>query len=289
MALVAGACLGQPLYVPAQDVRPLPFGLFSVADMHQEADGHWGQGVEWQPQSCGPASVWGCPTCSQNNAGNAPNKTIVAGVPLSQAFPFTVYGTFQCSPIGNWDDAVERSRQVLVNGEERAVELEFATGSHSASPSLIAASAIDITPTPGTAVSVSAGVALLESYIGANAPGEGVIIANRREATLAASAHLVHQNPLDMNQLVTKLQTPVAAIGGFNARTGPNNVAAVGSNAWMFALGSAPRIWRGPIFTNPDTREAGLRTTNNNLTILSERNYAVGFDCFAVGVLVASV
>jgi hypothetical protein len=288
MALASGACLGQPLYVPAQDVRPLPYGLFSVAELHEMDNGHWGQGVEWEPQPCGPASVWGCPTCAQNNALSAPNKTTTTGVALRQGFPFTVYGSFQCSPIGNWDRAYTRAEEMLRNGEERAVEGELGSGSHIQSPSLAAASSIDVTPTPGTPVTVTQGMAILEQYIGANAPGEGVILASRREATIAASVHLVHPNDAH-TQLITKLDTPVAALGGYNFRTGPNGVAAGAGQAWIFALGSAPRVWRGPVFNNPDSREQALRTSNNNLIVLAERNYVVGFDCFAVGVLVASV
>lgn len=288
MALASGACLGQPLYVPAQDVRPLPYGLFSVSDMHEMSDGHWGQGVEWEPQPCGPASVWGCPTCAQNNAGNAANKTPTTGVALRQGFPFTVYGSFQCSPIGNWDRAFERAQEMLTNGEERAVEGELGFGSHIASPALASASSVDATPTPGTPVTVTQGIAILEQYIGANSPGEGVILGSRREITIAMANRLVRPNDAH-TQLITKLDTPVAAFGGYDFRTGPNGVAAGAGNAWIFALGSAPRVWRGPIFMNPDVREHALRTTNNNLIVLAERNYIVGFDCFAAGVLVSSV
>lgn len=286
MALAAGACLGQPAYIAAQDITPLRYGLFSVSDLSELDHGHWEQGVEWEPQPCGAASVWGCPTCAQNNAGNAPAKVPTAGVALRQGFPFVVYGSFQCSPFGNWDRGFDRARQMLVNGEERAVEIEFASGAHTTSPSLVSASAINITP--GAVVqTVTQGLAVLEAYIGANAPGQGVILGNRREITLAAANHLIEPNDAH-TQLVTKLDTPVAALGGWNAQTGPNGVAAGAGQAWLYGLGSAPRILRSPIYDNPPDREHALRTTTNQFTVLSERNYVVGFDCFAVGVLVAN-
>jgi len=288
MALATNACLGQPLYVAAEDVQPLPYGLFSVSVVHDAGDGHWQQGTEWEPQPCGPAKIWGCPTCAQNNALSAPNKVPTTGVALRQAFPYVVYGSFQCSPIGNWDRGFERARQMLENGAERAVEGEFALATVSHSASLTDAAAIDITPTPGTPVTVTQGIALLEQYIGANAPGEGVLLASRREATIAISDHLIEPNDAH-TQLLTKLDTPMAAMGGFNARTGPNGVAAGAGQAWIFALGSRPIVRRSGVSMNPDVREQALRTTNNNLIVLAEQTYSVGFDCFAAGVLVTSV
>lgn len=288
MALATNACLGQPAYVAAQDVAPLPYGLFSVSDVRDADHGHWEQGTEWEPAPCGPAKIWGCPTCAQNNALSAPNKVPTLGVALRQAFPYVVYGSFQCSPIGNWDRGFDRARQMLDNGAERAVEGEFALATVSHSASLTDAAAINITPTPGTPVTVAQGVALLEQYIGANAPGQGVILATRREATLAISNHLIHPNDAH-TMLQTRLDTPVAALGGFDGRTGPNGVAAIAGQAWMFALGSKPLVYRSPVSMNPDTREQALRTTNNNLIVLAEQTYSVGFDCFAVGVLVSPV
>lgn len=288
MALATNACLGQPQYVAAQDVQPLPYGLFSVSTVLDGGDGHWQQGTEWEPQPCGPASIWGCPTCAQNNALNAPNKTVTSGVASRQAFPYVVYGSFSCSPIGNWDRGFERARQMLESGAERAVEGEFALATVSHSPSLTDAAAINITPGATTPVSVVNGIALLEQYIGANGSGQGVILATRREATIAISNHLIRPNDAH-TMLQTRLDTPVAALGGFNGLMGPNGVAATTGQAWMFALGSRPVVRRSGITMNPDVREQALRTTNNNFQVFAEQTYSVGFDCFAVGVLVNAV
>lgn len=288
MALASNACLGQPLYVPAEDVRPLPYGLFSVSDVRDAEHGHWEQGTEWEPAPCGPAKVWGCPTCAQNNALSAPNKTLTNGVALRQAFPYVVYGSFDCSPFGNWDRGFDRARAMLDNGAERAVENEFALATVSHSASLTDAAAINITPTAGTPVTVRQGVALLEQYIGANAPGEGVIIGARRDVTLAIADHLVLPNDAHSG-LFTRLDTPVAAVGGFDGRTGPTGIAATGATSWLFALGSRPIVYRSPVTMNPTTREQALRTGNNNFRVLAEQTYSVGFDCFAVGVLISSI
>jgi hypothetical protein len=286
MALVAGACYGQPRYVVAEQVEPLQYGLFSIAQWPDTGDAHWQQGVEWEPAVCGPASIYACPTCDQNNNNTEPEKTYEDGPGSDIAMPFTVYGSFVCSPVGNWDRAEMRARQLLENGGERAVELAIANGSSHTSKALQDATSVDITPTPGTPVTPLQGMALLEAYIGANGAGEGAIIGNRRDILLAASEHILERRD---SGLYTMVGTPVAAVAGWDGRTGPNNDAAGTGQAWLFALGSRPRIWRSDVFMTPPSRNNGLDTANNNLAILAEQTYAVGWDCFTAGVLVSSV
>lgn len=284
MALVTGACYGQPRYVVAEQVEPLQYGLFSISRFPEVGDPHWQQGVEWEPAVCGPASIYACPTCDQNNNGTAPLKTYEDGPGSDFAAPFTIYGSFICSPVGNWDRAEMRARQLLENGGERAVELAIANGASHASKALQDASSVDITPTPGTPVTVAQGLALLEAYIGTHGAGQGAIIANRREVLLANE----HGKLLNAEggELRTYLGTPVAAVAGWDGLTGPNNTAAGSGEAWLFALGSRPRIYRSEVFMTPPNRENGLNTSNNNLAILAEQTYVVGWDCFTAGVLV---
>lgn len=287
MALVTGSCYGQAVYVEALPSEKLPYGLFSIASLTEAGSGKWQQGVEWEPEVCGPAGVTTCPSCAQNNNPlTSPSKTYVDGPGSDFAAPFTVYGSFACSPIGNWDRAEDRARELLGNGEERAVELAIANGASHSSKALQDATSIDITPVAGTPVSVAQGLALLESYIGAEGKGVGAIIGNRREILLAnANGKIIEAND---GELRTFLGTPVAAVSGYNGRTGPNNDAAGAGQAWLFGLGSKPRIWRSDVFLT-SFREESLDTRENNLNILAERTYVVGWDCFTVAVLVSTV
>lgn len=286
MALNTNACYGQPRYVEAVDGAPLKYGIFSVANF-EGGDGKWQQGVEWEPQLCGAASGYRCPTCVQNDGDTAPAKVYSeAGVPLEEAMPFTVYASFACSPIGNWDRAEARARKFLESGEERAVEAMMADGVHAASRSLYNATTTDITPVVGTPVSVAQGIALLEQYIGENGKGEGVIVGSRRDILLAnANGKLICP---EGETLYTILGTPVAALSGINGKTGPNNDAPEANEAWLWALGSRPRIWRSEAFVT-SVREASLSTDTNDLKILAERTYAIGWDCFTVGVLISTI
>lgn len=281
-------CYGGALLVEAPVVpQPVKFGLFSVSEFVKNGAPHWQQGVMWEPYACGPAASYACPTCAQNDGGTAPVKTYTEGVGETQVAPFTVYGSFACSPIGHWDDAEKRALQNLLSGEERAVEAQIASGSMHSSMNLQMPEAVDVTPTPGTPVTIAQGLALLESYGALNGNGEFVIMMNRREALLAnANGTLVKPNESDA-QLRTVLNTPVAALSGFDGRTGPNGVAAGAGRAWLFATGK-PYIYRSEPFMT-STREVSLNITNNDLHILAERTYAVGWDCFTAGILVSSV
>lgn len=286
MALSTNACYGQPKYVEAVEAPALKYGIFSVAVPAETGDYHWQQGVEWERGECGPASTYDCPTCVQNDGNTAPAKTYTEGVPLEEASPFTVYASFKCSPIGNWSRAEEHARRSLETGEERAVEAMMATGAHVGARSLYQAGTLDITPTAGTPVTVAQGIALLEQYIGANGKGEGVILGARRDILLAnANGKLICP---EGDTLYTVLGTPVAALSGINGKTGPNNDAPEVNEAWLWALGSRPRIWRGEVFMTSG-RESSLDILTNDLEILAERNYIIGWDCFTVGVLISTI
>lgn len=284
MALVSTCLNVQPRYVEASAPIRLPFGLFSVADVQESADPNFSRAIEWQPLACGPASIYPCPSCAAND-GTAPDtqKTYNQGIPLSQAFPFTVYGSFWCSPVGSWDDAERRAREALLSGRERAVEGEFLAGTgHTGS---LASTATNITPTPGTPLTRAEGIALLEQWIGANSTGLGTILGARRDVLLAATDHAVVHPTVGQDTLYTALNTPIAALGGYNGLTGP---AATGTgNAWLYAVGSQIRVRRGGIFGT--SREQSLNITNNNLQILAEQTYTVAYDCGAAAVLIQSV
>lgn len=287
MALVSGSCYGQPLAVATPELpEPLSYGLFSVAESMPTENAHWQQGVEWQPYSCAVAGATPCPTCAQNAAGTAPEKTYEDTPDAVAAFPFTVYGSFACSPFGHWDDAVLRARKLLQSGAERAVELEIgANGVGHGGRFLTAAGSVDVTPTPGTPVTLAQGLAILEDAGADRGNGQFVIMANRREVTLLnANGPLIYPTGA---QLRTTLGTPVAALSGFDARVGPNAVAAGAGQAWLFATGT-PRIWRSEVFVTSE-RDQALKTATNDLEILAEQTYVVGWDCFTIGVLVTSV
>lgn len=278
MPLVPGTYAQLKYVEPPPPVR-LPFGLFSVATILDVNDAHENSGVEWQPSECGPATIYNNPAC-----GNiAPEKTYDATVSLSQAFPFTVYGSFKCSPIGHWDDGYDRAREHLRTGAERAVELAAYSGTHQAQ--VLTATTDDLTPTPGTAVTIERAVAILEQYIGANNNGLGVLWMTRREATLAAHRRVLVDPRSDVQQLRTYLNTPVIAASGFDGKATVDGQTPGAESAWIFATG-LPIIRRGAVFMTSPDRENALNTTNNDFEVLAEQTYSIGWDCLTAAVLV---
>lgn len=277
-------CFGGLRYVAAPTPANLPFGIFSIATMVPESDPHWQMGVQWEPVACTATGIYSDCTCNVP----ATAKTYRTGTPLVIATPFTVYGSFKCSPIGRQDDAFARAKAHLLSGEERSVEFAMATQTTHTSQALNSTNTVDTTPVPGTPVSVAQGVGILEAYIGANASGQGVILANRRDVTLMARDHVLLDPSKSDTNLNTKLLTPVAALGGFDGKTGPSATAAGSGNSWLFALGGRPIIRRSEIMQVTGQIEDSLDRSLNNLSILAERTYAVGWDCFTAAVLVVS-
>lgn len=279
------------LYVPAPAAIKLPFGIFSVADFIESDDPHWETGVVYQPATCGIPEVY--PSCfsadEESPAEESPGgpKTFREGVPSVEGHPFTVYTTAQCSPFGSfYDEAIQRTRDWLANGAERAVENEIALRVVSGGEALTGANTVDITPTPGTPVTVTQGLALLEEYIGVNGSGQGTILGNRRDILVGISDLSISAPTPGQQTLYTGLNTPVAALGGFDGRTGPDGTPAGAGESWLFALGSRPRVRRSDVFSVP--RENSLNTGTNDMTALSEQTFVVTWECFTAAILVDS-
>lgn len=269
----------------------LPFGIESVASEILDGDGKWETGIEYQPPVCGPASVYRSDCfgfdLDESGADLAPlePKDFTEGVPTEFSKAFAVYSGITCTPVGNfWATAEARGREFLLNGRERALENEMALGTAHAGPFLTDATTVDVTPTPGTPVTIAQGIALLEQWVGANSAGQGVLLGARREVLLASSERAVKSPDVGQKTLYTKLNTPVAALSGFDFLTGPAAAAAGAGQAWLFALGSAPRIWRGEIFGPP--RGESLDRAYNDLFILHEQVFTYAWNCGQAAVLV---
>jgi hypothetical protein len=275
-------------YVAAPPVQPHRFGLFSTALFVPDSDPHWQLGVQWEGVACEAADAYGHCNCILSGESAPDPKTYREGTPLTVATPFTVYGSFKCSPIGRWDDAYKRAEDHLLAGEERAVEAEIALGAIHTSAFLTDANSVDITPTPGTPVSVTQGVALLEEYLGANHHSTGVIVGNRRDILLAVAADAVCCPKNTDTALYSGLGTPVAALAGFDGRTGPNADPAGTNEAWLFGMGR-PIIRRSEVFFTPPNRNQALSQRTNDFEVLAERTYAVGWECVTAAVLITSV
>lgn len=262
---------------PEGRIRPIKFGIFSVAEMIDENDpkpDHWENGLSWEPYSCGPVFTTGadCPP-----EADVPEKTFDdGGTSDVEALPFWVYAPYKCSMIGReMSQARTRARRRLEAGEERAVEAAIANGlALGNAPVIASAGAEDLTPAAG-ALSIKCGIAALEDYLG-NCGG-GILHMTRGLAFLGFGAG-VRVDKEDPSLLSTNLGTPVSAGAGYDL-SGPDGTPVTDGESWIYA--TAPvTIWRGPIMDTPPEGEewAGVDRKINNIMALAERPYVAGWD-----------
>lgn len=265
---------------------PLPYGLFSVADF-PPLESHWANGVLRQPAVCSPAKTTLDP-CGLGGAASITKSPSATGLPTSGADPFTVYAYIDCGLVG-FNDIEGQTIEHLENGEDRAVERTFWTGSVSTTgaplitPHLAANAQVigpngeisQLAATPsvtGAPVAPVLGLGLLENALGSCYGGVGVIHVTPATMTALYAAGAI---TLVNGQWMTANGHLVAAGAGYPG-TSPAGVTPSATQPWMYATG-AVHIRRGPITVTP-WRES-IDMAQNDPIVIAERTYVVDFDC----------
>lgn len=260
--------LGTPVYIEAPSVAPAAGGLYAVATIRDNADVHLGaSGVTYLSENCGVASSLEDPACL--SAEDRAEKTF-GEIDVIEAEPFAVYKGVECVYMG--DDDSDWARRGLELTEHIAVE----QGMRDA----LFDGATDLTPTPGTAVTVEEGIAVLEGWAGANYGGTPVLHMDRRVASLGLA-----QNSLigDLSYTITTKQgTLVANGGGYFEMDGPTGAAPADGTAWIYVTG-AVTVARTAVIIN---RVLGASEHVNLQRALAERFIAVTAECILAAVLV---
>lgn len=210
-------------------------------------------------------------------------KVPVEGIDVVDGAPFTLYHLFRCSPVGiTPDEFQERARAALRLGEQRA--LERVTGSRLP----MADGAVDLTPTPGTAVSPAVGLAILEAFAAANYGGVPVIHTPRDVGSLLGSRGSVLRAGTRLESVQGAI---IASGGGYDRLVGPPTVVgdpdtvvpAGDGEAWVYVTGTVvvrrgATIEVGPVMS---------RTPATNVaSALTERPAIVTWECITAAVLV---
>lgn len=265
--------LSPPALVTAP-VRPAStFGLFSALTFRTNAD-RWMAGVAFETASCEPVGglgAWDCDPDDDDPVIGLPKDFTDAGNgPLGEAMPFSVYGRFACTPTGTGlTGAQDRATAHLLSREEARVEQAFWTGDLGNTPNLIDLQTSDnLTPTPGTGVGLSEGLALLEAHV----EGGSVLHMSRYLASLMGS-----RISASAQRLTTRLGTQVVAGLGYGDQNTPNAGA-----QWAYVT---PGLfgYRGDIFTSSARPGDLLNRATNDLMAVAERSYLIGFDPCRVG------
>lgn len=261
-------------------------GLLTAIEPIHLSDPHWQSGFEWE-SDCSTQTSSTLPPCPDAVAA----KGVDGGLIFCTADPFTVYGSYKCSTGGR---PVAESMAIASNrlrrNKESGVEQIFWTGITpvgTVNPSLQGGNTscgltqIDLTPCAG-AISITAGIAALESAIASCIPGGvGVIHLNFGVLPFLAANRLIFER--NGNFYTPSGQLIVAGAG--YPGSGPGNVLAPDGETWIFATGPVA-VYYSDIFYTPSQVDQAVDRSLNNVTFFAEQTFAVIWECcvFAVRV-----
>ena len=258
-----------------------PYGLLSLGDPVSDGDDRWAGGYSYESLVCN-ARVTLTDLCdSAQNVVISERDT--ANRVLEQR-PVVISVEDECSTFGF--GAREREQRALAAMEQctqKALEYELWTGALGtlaghANRRLASPSAVDVTPTPGTAVKVRYGLALLEQALANTGCGvRGVIHATRAVASAIGGRD-------ENGKLLTGLGNYIVAGTGYPG-TGPTGTLPA-AGVWMYATGPVTYRLDDPFVPNDQMRER-VDTSKNTLLTRAFRTASAEFDgCAHFGVLV---
>lgn len=243
--------------VPAPQVTPHRFGLFSVAQPRTgdatDGDAHWRNGIQWVSDNCTYVGVTDGP-CDQGSLDSTPGCT------LREFDPFTVYA-YNTDDVAGFTLAEHRQRTIdrLTIAEQKEVEFETWLRFGDEIVDSEFGDCLDLTMVPGWQA-----LGFAEQVAQGLANGGGVIHMSRA-AAIALSLHLV----VEGSTLRTKLGTPVVAGTGYD---------------YFSSFGQAVLVVTGPVVmyrSDIDVSEAVDKATNT-VSMVAQRDYVVGWDCAAL-------
>lgn len=200
-------------------------------------------------------------------SNNVP-KEITEGIATATADPFVIIDGALCTLIAT-QDMQQKAREALGTSEQRLVEQQFWSQLANEGAVILG----------GGAVSLTAGVALLEQYLRDQSGYVGMLHSDAYVAPYASSVEAITEtNPETIKR--TPLWTPWVFGGGYDL-TGPIGEPAPGPDqAYIYATGQVI-IHRGSVMTNE-----AFTVTNNQDLVIAERSYVVIHDCPIAAVLV---
>lgn len=272
------------LRVQGPGYLPAPFGLLTAAQVIDNADAHFRNGVEWEPL-CAPAATATLSPCypvldpegdpEDRIDADPPAKTASdagGAVGLTDGEAVTLYAVHTCARVGRDTQAdQDRAGMLLTNGEVRALEAVLLNGETEAGtlPRSLDALATEVTD---AASSIAYAVALIEDALYAADGGVGIVYMPRSLALLGLVDEVLR---IDGQRLLTRLGTPVAAGTGFGAPAADDASATI--------YGSGPlAVHRGGVeFLD------GFDRAVNRHTVIAERDYALTWgECAVVSATV---
>lgn len=252
--------------VPAPERLRRRYGLFDAAAGPLDLPAHGeGGGVRFTPLECGGAYAYGV-TCYES--GEAPEKPSDEGNDEVSTGVFSVLSTLACKAVGYTDEEFRTMvRRRLEGSEMAAVERAFWGGQD------FEGEALDILNLSEAAEAVPAGYdpGLITDVVGAleryaytvqGYGGVAYLHAPIEVAAFAAEAGLVLPETSGPNG---RKVTPLGSIWAFGAYP-----------AGSIIVTGQTTVWRAPEIQVYNTVDR-----DNNVLMLAERAYSVGYECFA--------
>lgn len=257
-------------FAPATVVDPiartaLPFGLLSVVTPRPVGNSRWENGAEWEPLTCDPASGIGPLDCDPETPTIGLPKTFPESAGTDDAVPFTIYGSYVCSPIGHTlEYAQQRATEHLIAREEARAEQAIWTGDLGNTPNFT-----EGTDSATAAQEPALALAEAEQYIATAYGSLGTIHMSRYLASILLGEMLLEVRG---TRLYTRLGTPVIAGAGYPGES-PS-----GAAGWWIVAAPALMLYRSEIFPASNRTGDLLDRLQNNMHGMAERRYLVGWD-----------
>lgn len=267
------AVLTGPVYVSNPTPSILRYGLFTVANGPFDLPSHGGDGgLQYLSNSCVDWDSYEV-NCLPDLATKGPYTESLTATTIR---PFVVVSGFTCGPVGVTPQERQRLMfEKLKASEQNAVEEIFSSGAADASPSLSnnVPAATDVGPSFGLVEAFS----VLESNFYTTYGYQGTI-----HLPFAAAAYAANERIMEFQNRIwrTALGTTVS-IGHYWGR-GPAGEVPSAGNVWIY-ITPPVTVWRTPdsnVFISP--LEGALDRSSNQVSMLAEREYAIGFDACRV-------
>lgn len=266
--------IGLRAAVPPIIGDPSPYGLLGgCTEVVTVTDVHELNGTDLMA-TCGPVGQW--QDC-------APQSTPPFVNPVSKPFtrpencsfePITLTSGITCSTFGiSFEEGQSRALEQLRLGEQRALEDFFLR--RWLAPTVLADST-DLTPVAG-ALSVAAGVGVLENWLAVNYGGQGVIHAPAGAAALLSHSRVIDV-PTDGTAPYTAMGNCVVLGAGYAANVGPDGTVAPPGEAWLY-ITPPVRVRRDAPSLTITTEQQSVRTTTNDRFALAETTMVVEVAC----------
>lgn len=253
--------------VEAVPGTPLPHGLLGgCTDVIEVTNPHELLGTEWVPLSCSEAhdTTW----CPPEGDPEVPPKTFERPGSCT-APPVTIYAGSECSTFGqSYQEAVRHAEETLRLGEQRALEEWLMR-------EVLCEIGEDRTPAAG-AVSIAQGIGALETWLGTEYGGTGLLHVPVGVGALLGCCNVVH---LVDGAPETLVGNCVILGAGYAVNVGPPDCTVPDpGEAWLYAT-SPIRVRREAPVTVPASDGESVAIRTNDRRILVESTFVVEIAC----------